>query len=267
VDRPSPFRFGRLSDRIRAAVLMIAIAGLPAARGVTVGSINVRFKRVVAKPSSTELAAGAIFFRSPNRVLLRVDSAATLDRTVADPTDPALDTLLRPLNQWMWFRDSSLLIFYPDEGRAFDIRSPSPFLLPFFQAFVGIVQEDFGLARLGFVLDKSENRGETLLTHWLPPKELQKQLSEIRLALVDDRLTSAETRDARGKPLVRTDYGGYVEHDGAWFPLSVASFEYGKSGTTHEQVSYADPRFNLELPDSILNFELPAGTKLDTVRW
>jgi hypothetical protein len=253
--------------RLLSLVLAAVALGWSPAKAGNISTLRVRFERTVTRKASAEMAKGVIYFQSPNLVVLHVDSSAFASLPAKQDEESDLGSLLAPLNQWMRFKDSSMLIHYPDEAKAFDVRSRYPFALPFFQAFVGIVREDIGLEAAGFVLDRSEERGETLVTHWLPPKEARKELSEVRLSLVDNCLSAAEMRNGKGKTLTRTVYGDYEQFGEDWFPMSVASFQYADRETIEEQVVYSEPEFGIELPDSIVDYELPAGTDLKTVIW
>lgn len=55
----------------------------------------------------------------------------------------------------------NLLIYYPEERRAFRFISRNRLMIPFAQSFIGLVREDSGLSGAGFfLLEKGENGEE-----------------------------------------------------------------------------------------------------------
>ncbi|MEO0107783.1 MAG: hypothetical protein ABIK62_01240, partial [candidate division WOR-3 bacterium] len=248
--------------------LAICLASM--VRAQSLSSVSVAFERFVVRKAAAELVRGHVFFAQPDLLLLRADSSAFTDGSVRSDDSTALNDLrrmLKPVNQWMRFQDTALLIYYPDEARAFEIHARHPLLLPFFQAFVGVVKEDFGLPQAGFTLSRTENRGETLVVHWLPSKALTRYLRSVSVCLTADRLAAVESRDTKGGVVSRAEYGDHVEWHGTWFPQRITLVQHQGCETTFEQVSYSDPQFGIELPDSVTRFSLPIGVECQRVTW
>lgn len=209
-------------------------------------NIAVDFTRIITKDSSNEVVKGIIYYQADKRTILNVTE---------------------PLYQWMIFEDSIMLIYYPNEEKAFRFRSKNPFSLPFFQAFVGVIRNDFGLSEAGFSLAKSEIKGETLLSYWEPPKQLKKLFSNAIIGQTKDKLVFVEMQDPKGKKMMKTTYRNHFQYGKTFFPLEITSVIYQKGSSTVEKIVYANPQFNVPLPQEVVNFEIPANVEIKEMEW
>ncbi|MCD6578284.1 hypothetical protein J7L48_02275, partial [bacterium] len=66
-----------------------------------------------------------------------------------------------PVHQIMIFSGNKLTIYYPEEKKAFLIKSKIPQMLPLFSVFIMTFESDLGLSKLGFTLEKIEKSGKT----------------------------------------------------------------------------------------------------------
>lgn len=212
----------------------------------TMANLVVDMKRTVINKGKAEVVKGAIFYQPPDEILLHITE---------------------PVNQWMKFKDKSLLIYYPEEKQGFRIQADVPFSLPFFQAFLGVMNEGLGLTEMGFTLDRNEIRADTLTTYWLPPKKAKRVLGPILIGLVNDRLVFMEMRNNKGKSIGRVSYVDYKKVGEIWLPLTVSAVRFQGKDTTYETVIYSNPRLNMNLPKEVTDFNMPEGVEVKEVRW
>ncbi len=207
-------------------------------------SVIVAFERAVVTGSAVDTTRGTIYFRAPARTVV---------------------TVTYPVHQWMSFDPAAMIIYYPEENRAFRFTSDNPFTLPFFQAFLALAKDDISLLESGFTLIKSEIRGDTLLTRWGPPETAKKQVGPALVRHVKNRLIAMEVHDTDGKAISRTTYGNHLEYHGMYFPLEIVS-EY-LTDQYREKIVYHHPQFDSKLPAEIIDFQLPADIDLKVVDW
>lgn len=228
---------------VTSLLLILFVTTIPYSQ--TFNTINLEFTRTVIHENTKEITQGTIYYDSA-KTTLKVN---------------------KPINQWMILEGNHILIYYPDELRAIKIESNNPSILPFFQAFAGVAKEDYGLSELGYVIKKSEVKGDTLFTYWSPPKEVKKILGEFILAYEKDRFIFTEARDTNGKIVVRTTYHDHFLHGATYFPLHIISLQNTKNYTTIEDVIYSNPIFDKPFPSQVVNFTIPAGTKIEVMEW
>jgi hypothetical protein len=77
-----------------------------------------------------------------------------------------------------YFEGADLLIYFPQERRAFRFISRNRLMIPFAQSFIGLVREDFGLSDAGFLLRENRKRADILITIWTPPRAYRPYIGE-----------------------------------------------------------------------------------------
>lgn len=214
----------------------------------TVKSISVEFTQTITKKASNEVVKGNIYYQS-------------------QPSERTILKITEPITQWMVIEDKVMLIYYPNEQKAFRFTSENPFSLPFFQTFIGVVKDDFGLSEAGFKLIRHEVKKDMLLTYWEPPKKAKKILGDTTLGMVKDRLVFMKVQDTKGKRLAKTTYRNHFQYGERFFPLEVISVQYQKDSSIVEKVVYANPQFNLALPQEVLSFKIPLDVEIKGIGW
>jgi len=205
------------------------------------------FSREYTEKNKKENIAGKIYYEaSTKKLFIEVD---------------------KPVQQWMILSGNETLIYYPKEKQAFRILSPNPVFMPFFQAFIGAIKEDYGLSELGYTFVRHERKEKTLISHWIPPKNLARLAGEFVLIYTDNKLISAESKSANGALVGKSSYLNHVFYGGVYFPLEIQTTNYLRSGPTSEKVIYKNPQFNSPLPENIKGFELPSDVKVKVVEW
>ncbi|MCP4584241.1 MAG: hypothetical protein GY839_21725 [candidate division Zixibacteria bacterium] len=209
-------------------------------------SIEVEFSRTIRTSSTEQVSSGMVFFHQPDDLKMLV-------------TDP--------IKQWMVFKDNQLEIYYPDDKRAFRITTLYPTGLPFFEAFAGVIKEDFGLSGMGYTTDSHRTEGDTLLVFWNPPEELADKYGQYVLGFVDNKITYAEARDTKGKATARSIYTDHIKHGGIYFPAMIKITKYAESDSTVETVTYTNPKFDQALPPDVINFKIPDDISIEELEW
>jgi outer membrane lipoprotein-sorting protein len=209
-------------------------------------NISVEFTRMLKKETSEEVIKGTFYYQKNKRIIFKITE---------------------PIGQWIVLEGNAMLIYYPNDDKAFRYSGKNPVSMPFFQTFVTLSSEDWGLSKLGYTIGGSESRGDTVWVHWKPPKNGESPSGEFVTALKEDRIVLTELKDAKGKTLIQTTYGDHVNFYSQSFPLRIKSFLFSNNGFSMESLTYSSPVFNKPLPGEILNFTLPRNIKIEDVKW
>lgn len=212
-----------------------------------VQSLQIDFERHARERNSHEFASGTIFYSQSHGITIHVED---------------------PIEQWMILKKYQLDIFYPIDRKAFLFKTENPTSLPFFQAFIGVVKKDYGLIELGYTLARHQKREpDTLFTYWVPPKKASKVLGDFTLIYVSNKITYAEFKNPKGSILSKTFYKSHCEFSGHHFPLSITTIRYSEADSTVEKITYSHPQFNVEIPESVLVFEIPDDVVTKEINW
>ena len=233
--------------RVGAATLSIAVlaySGTILAGGMTAGQgLSVDFRKESWTSGEKEIVLGTVHHVPPHLTMISVNF---------------------PLVQKVLVDSSSMTIYYPEEGVAIRLPASGPLTLLFLQAFVGISDADFDLARLGFDLSRTEIRSDSLLTWWTPPITLSSTIGGAFTAFCKDRLAEVRFSDTNGKPLQRTRFREYTLHEGRAYPLSIELITYG-SERKAEHFEFSNPAFDIDMPDSLVSLRLPPGVEIKDI--
>lgn len=209
-------------------------------------TMAVEYTRAITEGRTAEVVKGKLFYQEPKRIVIKV-------------TDP--------INQWMVLEDNKMLIYYPNEQKAFRFSSKPPFSLPIFQAFVGSIKNDLGLSGAGFKLVRHEVIGDTLLTYWAPPDKIKKIMGNTTVGQIKDVFSFIEVHNAKGEKLAKTTFNNHLKYNDTYFPMEITSISYQEKDSIIEKVTYSNPQFNVPLPQNITNFTLPTNVKIKEVEW
>lgn len=209
-------------------------------------TLEVEFERCFREKNTDEILKGTIYYQTSGKVIIVV-------------TDP--------VNQWMIFEGKQLTIYYPDDKRAFQIITQNLVSLPFFQAFVGVIDEDYGLTELGYTLYNHIIKGDSLFTYWSPPKKVSKVLGDFTLVYVSDKIVYAEFKKKDGEIMSKSLYSNHIRHGANHFPLEISTTRYIGADSTFEKVLYSKPQFNTSLPLKVTNFKIPKDVQIKEIKW
>lgn len=209
-------------------------------------TLQLEFERRCGGEGAGEVVRGNIYYRAPARVVVLVTY---------------------PIKQLMILEGLEVTIYYPEEKRAFVIAAETTVLLPFFQAFLGVMDEDYGLTELGYTLHRYATRGDTLLTYWSPPTNVFKPLGEFALVYVAGKIVYAESKREDGTTISRSSYQNHVRYGAFYFPMEIANTRYAGADSTVEGVRYSNPKFDAPLPKEVVEFQIPLGVEVQEARW
>jgi len=225
------------------ALILTLYTVLPASQPDT---ISLKFERKVVQNNTTEIIKGIAYYQSPQKVSIEVQ---------------------QPLKQIMIVEKNILTIYYPAENKAFHIKSKGPIPMPFIQAILSAMKDDYGLTEMGYNLTKHEKKGNALYTYWDPPKEHKKELGRFILGTENGLLNYAEALNPKGKTIIKSFYGKHTEFNGKHFPLEARSEIFEGSKKNEEYVTYSEVKFNVPLPKEVVNFRIPDSVPVKEIEW
>jgi len=112
---------------------LISIGGSQYSFCQTIKTISVEFTREYRESNSKEIIKGKIYYKAPFKTVIKIKY---------------------PINQWMILEDKEMIIYYPDDKKAFHIiSSVNPFSMLFFKAFkfLKFTKSSFLLIYLRFI--------------------------------------------------------------------------------------------------------------------
>lgn len=207
-------------------------------------TIFLNFERKVVQSSSTEITKGIAYYKSPNRLFIEVK---------------------QPIKQIMIIEKNMLTIYYPEDNKAFCIKSKKSFTMPFINSIITAIKEDYGLAELGYNLVKHEKKDSKIYTYWDPPKDKRKILGQFIIASENNCLVYAELKSYEGKTIAKSFYQNHVKIDGRLFPMKVNSEIMEGTSVIEEQITYSEVKFNVAIPKEITNFRIPNSVKIENM--
>jgi hypothetical protein len=232
----------RLAANPRLFFALALLLGAEFAAAQSLQTLSVDFVR----RSEPEEVRGTLHFQAPERVLLRV-------------SEPTL--------QWSEFEGRNLLIYYPEERRAFRFISRNRLLIPFARSFLGFLRPDFGLAEAGFSLRQSRQRGDLLLTIWDPPRALRRTIGQALVGTDRGGPVFLQLDDPKGKLLSRTEYSEPRQAGGLTFPGRIVVVERRGEEQRREESLYSNHQVNDPLPPEAADFRLPEGIPVQELQW
>ena len=204
------------------------------------------FSRTVIESATINRTGGQLAFKAPDEVYIHVQD---------------------PIEQWMVFYTNKILIYYPKDRTAFELASGYSSNVPFFEAFIGSIKEDYGLSDLGFSIADHKIKNDTLTTMWRPDERVSRLIGNFILSYYDNKIIFTEAKDTAGKTITKVYYSNHIDYKNRYFPLDVKIFSYQSNGMTIENINYKNPIFNAELPDVIKNFKVPDDVEIKKVEF
>jgi len=209
-------------------------------------TISLKFERKVVQKDSTEIVNGILYYTAPQKAFIEVKS---------------------PVKQIMIVDREVLTIYYPAEKKAFRIKSKGPIPLPFVQAILSAMKEDYGLSETGYTLAKHEKKGNILYTYWDPPRNQKKRMRKFILGIENNLLVYAEARSPDEKTVAKSFYKNHIEFNGKHIPLEARSEIREGSKKIEEFVTYSDVKFNGSIPKEVVNFKIPDSVSVKEIEW
>jgi hypothetical protein len=211
-----------------------------------VETLQIDFEKTTTKRGNEEYMRGTVFYQQPDVMCILIND---------------------PVNQWIFSGKDTMVLFYPDDSLAFKFYTIYPVTFPFFQAFLGIVQEDYGLTAIGYTLAEHEVNDSILTTIWAPPRNAPGDIGTFCITYTNRMITSAVYLAADSSIISRTMYRNHFAHGAYFFPMEIEKMQFAEQDTVHELIKYAHPQFNCVLPDTLMNFRLPDYVTTEHIQW
>lgn len=206
-------------------------------------TVNIAFTREIKKNGIKEVSRGHIYYNNKKTILKITD----------------------PISQWMIIDSKSIIIYYPVEKEAMKINCSLPVALPFLDLFINVINENFGLAELGYHVEKNEFKNDTLYTYWGPAEKNRGSMGQVIFALVNNKIVFSESKDPQGKTIFKTFYQDHITSRTKYIPLKMTILKFFETGITIEDIVYANPVFNQPLPKEIINFRIPDNITIEVI--
>lgn len=167
----------------------------------------------------------------------------------------------------MFFDSNTVLVYYPEDSLAFKFISPYPGTFSFFEAFLNVMKEDFGVCDRGYVLKKHQIKNDTLTTYWDPPYSLSKTIGVLKLVYIDNKIISSELEKESGALLLKSNYEKHFHYGEYYFPQEIRTELFTDNDTILEEIIYKNPIFNDSLPEEIAKFKIPEKIEIEEIEW
>lgn len=211
-----------------------------------VQTLHIDFEKTTFKHENEEYVSGTIYYQQPDAMCMLISE---------------------PVNQWIFSGKDTMVLFYPEDSLAFMFKTIYPVTFPFFQAFLGIVQEDYGLTAIGYTLAEHEVHDSILTTIWTPPEGAPADLGRFCITYTNKKITSAAYQAANGSLISYTHYRDHYAYGAYLFPMEIEKMQFLAQDTIREMIHYENPEFNCALPDSLMNFRLPEYVTIEHIQW
>lgn len=181
--------------------------------------------------------------------------------------ETVIASIQKPIKQLISFDSTDVIIYYPEDSIAFKFISSYPVSFSFFETFINILKEDFGVCDRGYTLKKHQIKNDTLITYWNPPPVLLKTASELKLVYVKNKIIYSELKDKDGETFLEARYKDHLKHGEYYFPREINTTLSTEQYTILEKITYKNIIFNDPLPDEIVNFKIPEGVEIEEIQW
>ncbi len=169
-----------------------------------------------------------------------------------------------PLNQIMWIKPDTTDIYYPDENKLFRLLTNDS--LPTQKTTIPqILDFDYerNLHRAGFKVNKSENKGDTLLLYWYHPKYTN--LPKVITGSIDESFVLYRT-SGKGWS-IEFQLRGYEELNGKLIPHHLRSIVKKGKFLRTEELRLENIKTNTPLSSRLSNYKIPKDAETKVIDW
>jgi len=158
-----------------------------------------------------------------------------------------------PINQIFFVDGNKIKIYYPENKTGYRIMSGTPFDLPIVNSLLASLEDDYGLAQIGFEIRSTSVLGDTLVTNWEHSTGSDAGTFDVfyRNDIIVKARFNAPSVSLETVLKNHKTYNGYV------IPTTIKTRHSAIRDSVTETL-YVDGLFiNPYIPESILNFEFP----------
>jgi outer membrane lipoprotein-sorting protein len=181
--------------------------------------------------------------------------------------EKVIASIQKPVKQLISFDSTDVIIYYPEDSISFKFISSYPVSFSFFETFINIPKEDFGVCDRGYTLKNHQTKKDTLITYWNPPQILLKTATELKLVFVKNRIIYSELKNKEGKTFLEAHYKDHINYGEYYFPREINTKLNTEQYSILEKITYKNIIFNDTLPEEIANFKIPEGVEIEEIRW
>lgn len=192
------------------------------------------FTKTSRDSSGTTEISGKIYFKLPDSALIFVEN---------------------PLKQWLKYSNNDLIIYYPEEDKAYKLVNENPAAVPLISSFISVIKEDFGLSDLGFSMSEASVVDDSIFVYWNPPEALKTYISRVELLYLGDKLLATKTLDQSGSIISSNSYKNHIKHKAYHIPLQISSYQKTANTETWEEIAYTQPEFEIDYQKAATPFE------------
>jgi outer membrane lipoprotein-sorting protein len=132
----------------------------------------------------------------------------------------------------------------------------------FFYFFMSGKTQDMGLSKAGFKLGTTKIEDKMVITNWTPPQQMMSELSKAELVHEKTQPIFMAFYSAKGKIMEKIYYTNYQKVGDIMLPFNITEFQYdGKGDSTIIRRLYSNPKINMQVNNTYLNYKIPANAK------
>lgn len=158
--------------------------------------------------------------------------------------------ITHPLNQKLIIKNNILTIYYPDKNRAFEIIGQAQKSIPLLSSFLRATEPDFGLSDIGYQMEFSEFKSDTLITKWVHPSG-DEALRPIRVYEVDTKIVKVSATVDNEE--IETHFTEYHSVNELSLPMTIKS----NKDLVTELLRFRDLRALENVTDIVDQFKIP----------
>lgn len=193
-------------------------------------------------------------------------SSKTTGIVYLDISDKLWVVVKEPVNQFVFLTTDKMTIYYPDRNIAYFISSSQIGSFLFLTPFVASLRGDYGYSDQGFKLKDHVFSGDTLITRWNPPKNLEKKMGISIVKTLEDDIIQVINLDPDGEMVQRMEFSDFRQITDIFrLPYEVCLVNDTKE--IKRIVKLDNVQINTTIPDSVCSFRIPKNAEVNKIKW
>lgn len=147
-------------------------------------------------------------------------------------------------------------------NQGYDLSSENSFIYHF---LAGATQ-DMGLKKSGFKLISTKKDGNNIVSIWGAPEEMKKHVTKAEIVHEAGKPIYLAFYGSSKKPDQKIYYTNYNKVGGVNMPLNITEIEFNHTtgDSTITRRLYSNPKTDMQVDNSMLNFKIPANAQIIT---
>jgi len=232
--------------------------------GIVLPCILICVALAVGETEQTNEMLSADFIKTKNTG----SAVDTIKGTLFHLNNRIIIKVTKPILQFMVIDSTTTLIYNVNEQAAFEMRSRSPAVLPFFQLFIGLFQNNRITLPPEFRMETSTVKNDTLFTSWVPNPKIRRFQGRFETAYYKDRPVIARINDKKGTILSEIRFSHDTLISGRPVPLRMHSTMIQPGGgTLYENIEFCRLAADKNIPAEISGFKIPSHIPVKVLEW